>query len=74
MDNASNTKFKEVTRVCVYPKDVQILTGKSERWSREILRKMKASLNKSEHQFITVEELSLYFGLKEEKVSQTLHL
>jgi hypothetical protein len=28
-------------RVCIYPKDIQVVTGKSERWGRDIIRKIK---------------------------------
>jgi hypothetical protein len=28
-------------RICIYPKDVQIVTGKSERWGREVIKKIK---------------------------------
>jgi len=58
----------ETTRLCVYPKDVQRITGKSERWSRTLLLKIRESLNKEEHQFITIEEFCSYTGFKEEKV------
>ncbi len=61
----------ETTRLCVYPKDVQRITGKSERWGRMLLLKIRESLNKEEHQFVSIEEFCIYTGLKVDQV-QTL--
>ncbi len=58
-----------LTRICIYPKDVQRITGKSERYGRMLLQKIRTHFNKEEHQFITVEEFCLYTGLKEEHVN-----
>jgi len=56
------------TRLCVYPKDVQRITGKSERYGRMLLLKIKDSLKKEEHQFISIEEFCAYTGLKPDQV------
>lgn len=58
----------EQKRVCIYPKDVQRITGKSYRYSRLLLIDLKKHLNKQEHQFITIEEFCHYTGLKLEQV------
>ena len=51
----------EAVRLCIYPKDVQRITGKSERYSRMLLQKIKEAFSKQEHQFVSVEEfLQLY--------------
>ncbi|MBF4473072.1 MULTISPECIES: hypothetical protein [Flavobacterium] len=55
-------------RVCIYPKDIQIITGKSYKYSRLLLIEIKKKLNKNEHQFISIEEFCLYTGLKLEQV------
>ena len=62
----------ETTRLCVYPKDVQRITGKSERWGRMLLLKIRQVLNKEEHQFITIEEFCNYTGFKVDQVQSTL--
>ncbi|MFY7963892.1 MAG: hypothetical protein ACOVO1_03250 [Chitinophagaceae bacterium] len=62
----------ETVRLCVYPKDVQRITGKSERYSRMLLQKIKDTLSKQEHQFISVEEFCNYTGLKMEQVQPLL--
>lgn len=62
----------ETTRLCVYPKDVQRITGKSERWGRMLLEKIRVSLEKKEHQFVTIEEFCVYTGFKIDQVQEIL--
>ena len=62
----------ETTRLCVYPKDVQRITGKSERYGRMLLLKIRARLKKEEHQFISIEEFCTYTGLKIDQVQSLL--
>ena len=57
------------TRVCIYPKDVQRITGKSERYGRTLLQKIKEYFQKEEHQFVTIKEFCQYTGIEEEQVS-----
>lgn len=57
-----------ITRSCIYPKDVQRITGKSERYSRTLLKKIKAGLKKGEHQFVSIDEFAQYVGLTSELV------
>lgn len=56
------------TRLCIYPKDVRRITGKSERYGRMLLNKIKSHFKKGEHQFVTVEEFCLYTGIKKDEV------
>lgn len=56
------------TRLCIYPKDVQRITGKSERYGRMLLQKIREYFEKEEHQFVTVEEFCLYTGIKKDEV------
>ena len=58
----------EQKRVCIYPKDVQRITGKSYSSSRLLLIDIKKYLNKREHQFITIDEFCDYTGLKSVQV------
>ena len=60
------------TRLCIYPKDVQRITGKSERYGRMLLLKIRENLNKEDHQFISIEEFCLYTGLKVDQVQPLL--
>ncbi|MCG2612365.1 hypothetical protein LZZ90_12690 [Flavobacterium sp. SM15] len=56
-------------RICIYPKDIQLITGKSERQSRNILAKIKAHNNKEKHQLVTIHEFCLYMGLDPEVIT-----
>ena len=59
-----------MSRVCIIAKDIQIITGKIERQSRNILAQIKVVLNKQKHQEVTVSELCDYLGLKKEDILQ----
>jgi hypothetical protein len=50
-------------RCVIYPKDVQLITGKSERYGQELLTKIREHYNKQPHQFITVEEFCAFSGI-----------
>lgn len=61
-----------MNRICIYPKDVQVVTGKSERYGRTIISKIKDHLNKEAHQLVTIDEFCEFMGFKEEKVKELL--
>ena len=50
-------------RVVIYPKDIMIITGKSERYSRYLIQRIKKHLRKEEHQVISISEFCDYMGL-----------
>ncbi len=62
----------EKQRVCIYPKDIQRITGKSYRQSTRIMQKIKKDLNKPENEFLTIEEFCLYTGIKYEQVTHLI--
>lgn len=59
-------------RLCIYPKDIVRITGKSERFSRGLIQRIRISLDKKEHQFITIEEFCNYAGIDLEKVKEII--
>jgi hypothetical protein len=59
-------------RICIYPKDIQIVTGRSERYGREVIRKIKQANGKQSHQLVTIEEFCHYLGLQLDSVLQRL--
>jgi hypothetical protein len=59
-------------RAVIYPKDVQRITGKSEKYSRRLLKKIKEFNDKAEHQFVSIEEFANYTGLSIELIK--LHI
>jgi hypothetical protein len=44
-------------------KDIEHITGKSQRTAQRIMAAIKKQYNKQKHQPITYEELCLYFGI-----------
>ena len=61
-----------MNRLCIYPKDIQIITGRSDRYGRNLIKKIKEHLKKQQHQVVTVEEFCQYMGLQFEIVTRQL--
>lgn len=61
------------TRLCIYPKDVQLITGRSLGYSRILLAEMRKKLGKERKDFISVAEFCSYTGLNREEVSMLMH-
>lgn len=55
-------------RICIYPKDIQLITGRSERYGRKLIQDIKEYLGKESHQFITITEFSEYSGIEIEEI------
>jgi hypothetical protein len=63
----------ETKRIIIYPKDVQRITGKSERYGRLLLKQIKEKLAKEEYQFITISEFCNYAGISAQEVEKYLN-
>jgi hypothetical protein len=61
-----------MNRLCIYPKDIQIITGRSDRYGRNLIKKIKDHFNKQQHQVVTIEEFCQYMGLQHDVVSRQL--
>lgn len=59
---------KKLNRICIYPKDIQLITGKSYRQSVRILEKIRTFYKKEKHSYITVNEFCLYCGFDFDEV------
>lgn len=59
-------------RVVIYPKDIMIITGKSERYSRYLLKRIKTHYNKSEHQIVSISEFCEYMGLRIDEIEECI--
>ncbi len=59
-------------RVCVYPKDIQRITGKSEKSGQRMLKKIRVQLGKEDHQFVTADEFASYSGISLEIIQEYL--
>ena len=62
----------KIVRACIYPKDIQCITGRSERYGRRLLNDIKLHFGKQPHQFITSEEFAEYSGINLEIVNDYL--
>ncbi|MCT4561312.1 MAG: hypothetical protein N4A41_08040 [Crocinitomicaceae bacterium] len=51
------------TRLCIYPKDIARITGKSERYARKLIQLLREEFAKQPHQPITVHDFSAYSGI-----------
>lgn len=58
----------QTKRICIYPKDIERITGKSYRQSARMLQAVRKSFNKLENELVTIEEFCQYAGLKIEQV------
>lgn len=58
----------EVNRIVIYAKDIQRITGKSGRYSRNVIAVIRKRLGKQKHQLVSVSEFCAYIGLPEDEV------
>ena len=61
-----------MNRLCIYPKDIMIITGRSDRYGRNLIKKIKKHFKKQQHQVVTVEEFCRYMGLQLDVVVRQL--
>ena len=62
----------KIIRACIYPKDIQCITGRSERFGRRLLNDIKVHFGKQSYQFITSIEFAEYSGIDLEIVNDYL--
>lgn len=53
----------KLKRIIIYPKDIQRITGKSERYGRLMIKRIKEDLKKDDHHLVTIDEFANYTGL-----------
>lgn len=63
---------KQEVRLCIYPKDVQRITGKSYRQSIRILNTIRQLFDKHDKSYVSVFEFCVYSGLPCEEVAAFL--
>jgi hypothetical protein len=60
----------KLNRICIYPKDIQRITGRSERYGRKLLQECKKQLGKQEYQLVSIDEFANFIGLPSEKIQE----
>lgn len=63
MNWLKNMLLMLMARICIYPQDVAMITGKGIRYGRQVIQDIKVQQGKSRHQLVTIEELCLYLDL-----------
>lgn len=43
-----------MNRLCIDPKDIQVITSRCDRYGRSLIKKIKDNFNKQQHQVVTV--------------------
>jgi hypothetical protein len=71
MESEKNDKIS-AKRICIYPKDIQLLTGKSERYARKVVAQIRRYYVKDKYQLLTIKEFCDYMSLEEEEVKEAL--
>ena len=62
-----------IKRICIYPKDIQLITGRSDRYGRKLLKEMRVHFDKKPHQFVTIYEFSEYTGIDLEIINEFVY-
>ena len=60
------------TRVVLYPKDVENITGRRGSTARRLIQKIREALGKSKDEFITIKEFSYFTGIEEDLIKDFL--
>lgn len=55
-------------RICIYPKDVALILGISNRHASRYLHLVREAYGKERHQFVSIREFAQYTGLDEHEV------
>ena len=59
----------KTNRIIMYPKDVMRLTGKSERYGRNLLNRIKENKAKAKRHYVSVNEFAEFTGLSVEEIT-----
>lgn len=60
-------------RICIYPSEVAIITGKSISSARELIRRIKDAYGKQKRQPVTIKEFCDYEGFPYEDVNNMIN-
>jgi hypothetical protein len=63
---------KTQTRIVIYPKDVECITGRRLRTCRKLLQKIRKGCGKNKDEFVTITEFAAFTGIEEEHIREFL--
>jgi len=61
-------------RITIYTKDIEVLTGRTDRYARTVMRALRLKHKKQKHQLVSLRELCEYLGIPEQEAIQQLEL
>jgi hypothetical protein len=61
-----------MNRLVIFPKDIQIITGRSDRYGRKLIKKIKEHFKKEQYQVVSIQEFCQYMGLQQDVVARQL--
>ncbi|WP_343303083.1 hypothetical protein AAHN97_16130 [Chitinophaga niabensis] len=59
-------------RMVIYAKDIALITNKTERTGRRILRQIRKAFGKEKRDYVTIKEFCLFSGFDEDEVHEML--
>lgn len=63
---------KQKTRICIYPKDIMMLTGKSHKTARRITTQIRKTFGKADNAFITIREFAIFMSMDEAYIQEQI--
>ena len=66
--------MRRMNRIVIYPQDVALITGRSDRYGRMIIKRIKEELGKEDHQFVTIQEFAHYIGIEASEITAIISL
>ncbi|MCZ4319898.1 hypothetical protein O4H26_12965 [Aequorivita viscosa] len=64
----TSPKSSRTSRIVIYPKDIQLLTGKSYRHALYLNKEIRNYLHKKKHHLLTIYEFADYTGINPEDI------
>lgn len=61
-----------MNRIVIYPQDVALITGRSDRYGRMIIKRIKIDLEKEDHHLVTIQEFSAYMGIDTQQIEAVI--
>jgi len=65
-EKPSGGKKRKPTRIAIYPKDIQLLTGKSYRHALDLNKEIRDYFKKEKQHLLTIYEFAQYTGVNAE--------
>ena len=55
--------MSRMRRIVIYPQDIALITGRSDRYGRMIIKRIKEHLGKDQYQLLTIKEFADYMSI-----------